>query len=127
MVNTIRVNADHRRDFHPHASILDHMTNLQTFTKGDSREISAFPFSPQLMFDQTLINLIVCLMISQKVHTKVARRASILQLILVDTNCEGAFKWLFNRPPPNSAAVSDSLVGVLLTRGAAGEMFTMTR
>ena len=69
----MRVN-DHGSDFHP---LADHMTNLQNFTKGDSREISAFPFSPQLMFDQTLINLIICLMISYKN----AQRASILHLI----------------------------------------------
>ena len=36
-------------------------------------EFSAFPFSHHIMFDQTLSNLIVCLMISQKLHTNVAR------------------------------------------------------
>ena len=52
MVNTVWVNADHGRDFHP-------------FTKGEIREFSAFPFSLALMFDQTLSNLIICLMVSQ--------------------------------------------------------------
>ena len=55
-------NADHGRDFHP---LADHMTKLRNFTG----EILAFPFSLQLMF-QRLSNLIVCLMISQKLHTK---------------------------------------------------------
>ena len=55
MLNTLQVNADH-------------MTKLQNFTK--IHEILAFPFSLQLMFDQTLI---VCLMISLKQHTKVAQ------------------------------------------------------
>ena len=36
------------------------------------QEFSTFPFSFPLMFDQTIINLIVCMMISQKLHTKVA-------------------------------------------------------
>ena len=41
----------------------DHMTNLRNFTKG---EFSVFPFSRQLMCEETLSNLIVCLMISEK-------------------------------------------------------------
>ena len=58
----MRVNADHGRDFHP---LADHTTKLHNFTKGDARgEFSAFPFSLHLMFEQTLSNLIVCLMIS---------------------------------------------------------------
>ena len=59
MVNTVRVNADHGRDFHP---LADHMTT----------EFLAFPILHQLMFDQTLCTLIVCLITSQKLHTKVA-------------------------------------------------------
>ena len=64
MVNPLQVNADHGHDFHP---LADHMTKLQNFTKGDIHEFSAFPFSLQLMFDQTC-NLIVFLMISLKLH-----------------------------------------------------------
>ena len=56
MVNTVRVNADHVRDFHP---LADHMIKLQHFTKGEIQEFSAFPFSIQFMFDQTLSNLVV--------------------------------------------------------------------
>ena len=37
---------------------------LNNFTKGEIHEFSVFPFSLQLMFDQTLSNLIVCLIIS---------------------------------------------------------------
>ena len=66
MVNTLRINADHGRDFY---LLADHMT----FPKGENREFSAFPLSRQLMFDQTLSNAIVCLMISQKLHAKVAQ------------------------------------------------------
>ena len=60
MINTSRANADHRRDFHP---LADHMTKLRNFTKGEILEPSAFPFSLQLIVDQTLTNLIVCLLI----------------------------------------------------------------
>ena len=71
MVNTLRVNANHGRDFHP---LADHMPKLRNFTKGEIREFSAFPCSLHLMFDQTLSNLIVCLIISHtKLHTKVAQ------------------------------------------------------
>ena len=70
MESTVWVNADHGRDFHP---LADHMTKLKNSPKGEIREFSAFPFSLQLMFDKTLSNLIVCLMISQKLHTKVAQ------------------------------------------------------
>ena len=41
--------------------------------QGEILEFSAFPLSLQLMFNQTLNNLLVCLMISQKLHTKVAQ------------------------------------------------------
>ena len=64
--DAVRVNADHRRDFHP---LADHMTKLRDFTKGEIREFSAFPFSFHLMFDETLSDLIVCLMISHKKTT----------------------------------------------------------
>ena len=70
MVNTVWVNADHGRDLHP---LADHMTKLNIFTKGKVREFSTFPFSLHFIFDQTLSYLIVCLMISQKLHTTVAR------------------------------------------------------
>ena len=41
MVNTMRVNADHGRDFYP---LADYMTKLRNFTKGEIREFSAFRF-----------------------------------------------------------------------------------
>ena len=61
MVNTVRVNADHGRDFRPLAV---HMTKLRYFTKGEIREFSAFRFSFNLMLDKTLSHLICCLLIS---------------------------------------------------------------
>ena len=61
MVNTVWVNADHGCDLHP---LADHMTKLRNFTKEESRDFSAFRFSLQLMLEQALTNLIVCLMIS---------------------------------------------------------------
>ena len=70
MVNTVYVNADHGRDLHP---LADHMTKLKNFTKEENRDFSAFRFSLQLILEQALINLIVCLMISQKLHSKVAQ------------------------------------------------------
>ena len=70
MVNTVRVIADHGRDFNP---LADHMTKLRNFTKGENRDFSAFRFSLHLMLEQALSNLIVCLMISQKLHIKVAQ------------------------------------------------------
>ena len=76
MVNTVWVNADH---LHP---LADHMTKLQNFTKEENRDFSAFRFSLQLMVEQALTNLIVCLMISQKLHTKVAQMN---KLVAVDT------------------------------------------
>ena len=70
MVNTVWVNVNQGHDLHP---FTDHMTKLRNFTKKEICEFSAF--SLHLMFDQTLsnLNLIVCLMISQKLHTKVAQ------------------------------------------------------
>ena len=70
MVSTVWVNADHGRDLHP---LADHMTKLKNFTKEENFYFSAFRFSLQLMLEQALTSLIVCLMISQKLHTKVAQ------------------------------------------------------
>ena len=56
----MRVSADHGRDFRP---LTGHLTKLKNFTKVGIREFSAFPFSLQLMLDQTLSNIIVCLVI----------------------------------------------------------------
>ena len=69
MVNTVRVNADHGRNF---LLLADHMTKLRNF-KGENRDFSAFRFPLQLKLEQALTNLIVCLTISQKLHTKVAQ------------------------------------------------------
>ena len=44
MVNSVWVNADHGRDFHP---LADHMTKLHNFTKEQNRDFSAFSFSLQ--------------------------------------------------------------------------------
>ena len=57
MVNTARFDADHGRDLHP---LVDHMTMLLNFTKDEIREISAFPLSLQLLFDQTLSKIAFC-------------------------------------------------------------------
>ena len=73
MVNTVWVNADCGCNFH---SLADDMTKLQIFTKEENRDFSAFQLSPQLMLEQALISLIVCLMISQKLYTKVAQMSS---------------------------------------------------
>ena len=66
MVSTVWVNVDHGRDLH---RLADHMTKLKNFTKEENL-FSAILFSFQLMLEQTLTNLIVCLMISQKLHKK---------------------------------------------------------
>ena len=58
MVNTVWVKADHGRDLHP---LVDHMARLRNFTKEENRD-----YSLQLMLEQALTNLIVCLMISHK-------------------------------------------------------------
>ena len=76
MVNTVRVIANNGHYFRPLAG---HKTKLLNFAKGETREFSAFPFSLQVMFAQTLSNSIVCLMISQTIHTKEHKRASMLQ------------------------------------------------
>ena len=76
----MRVNADHWQDFH---LLADHTTKLKNFTMGEIHEFSAFPFSFLLIFEQTLSNLIVCLMISQKNYIqKLHKQTSILQWIL---------------------------------------------
>ena len=59
MVNTVWVNADRGRDFHP---LADNMTKLRNFTKEENCDFSAIVFSLQLMLEQALTNLIVCLM-----------------------------------------------------------------
>ena len=71
MVNTVWVNAVRGRDLRP---LADHITKLRNFTKEDNRDFSAFRFSHHLMIEQALINLTICLMISQK-----QQRASMLQ------------------------------------------------
>ena len=70
MVNTVWVNADHGRVFHP---LADHMTKLRNFTKEENRDFSAFGCLLHLMLEQALTNLIVCLMISQSLHAKVTQ------------------------------------------------------
>ena len=42
MVNTVRISANHGRDFNP---LTDHITKLQNFTKGENHDFSAFRFS----------------------------------------------------------------------------------
>ena len=80
MINTVRVNADRVRDFH---LLVDHMTKLRNFTKGENRDFLAFKFSLHLMLEQTLSNVIVCLMISQKNYIqKLHKRDSRLEWIL---------------------------------------------
>ena len=69
-VNTVWANADHGHDLHPLAY---HMKQLRHFTKEENLDFSEFRFLLQLMLGQALNNLIVCLMISQKLHTKVAQ------------------------------------------------------
>ena len=56
--------------------------NSRNFIKGEMLEFSTFKFSLQLMFNQISNNLIVCLIISQKLHTKVAQTS---QHVVVDT------------------------------------------
>ena len=70
MVNTAWVNADHGRDLHP---LADHSTKLRNFTKEENSDFYAFRFLLQLMLEQALTNLIVCLIIPQKLHIKVAQ------------------------------------------------------
>ena len=81
-INTVRVNADHKRerDFN---HLANHIIKLRNFTKGEisPKEIfSPFRFSLHLMLE--LCNLIVCLMISQKLHADVAQTS---EHVAVDT------------------------------------------
>ena len=46
MVNIVRVNVDHGRDFHP---LADHMTKSRNFTKDENRDFTAFRFSVHLI------------------------------------------------------------------------------
>ena len=48
MVNTVRVNADHGRDFNP---LTDQMTKLKNFAKSENHDFLAFLFSHQLMLN----------------------------------------------------------------------------
>ena len=75
MVNTVRVNAYHGSDINP---LVDNMTKLRNFIKGENRDFSAFRFLFHLMFKQALSNLIVCLMVKKKLNTKVAQLQWIL-------------------------------------------------
>ena len=68
MVSTVWVNADLGHDLHP---LADHMT--KKFHKGKNLDFSVILFSRQLMLEQALTNLIVCLMISQKLYRNVAQ------------------------------------------------------
>ena len=62
MVSTVWVNANHGRDF------ADYMTKLRNFTKEENRDFLAI-----IVLLQALTNLIVYLMISQKIHKEVAQ------------------------------------------------------
>ena len=70
MVNTVRVSANHGRDV---ILSLTTIKKLRNFTKEENRGFSAFRFSLHLMLEQALSNLIICMVISQKLHTKVAQ------------------------------------------------------
>ena len=72
MVNTVWVNADHWHDLHP---LAEHMTKLKHFTKEENRNFSTFRYSFHVMLQQALKNVIVCLMISHKLQTKVAQKS----------------------------------------------------
>ena len=49
MVSTVRVNANHGRDFSP---LADHMTKLNNFTMAKNLDFLAFRFSLHLMLEQ---------------------------------------------------------------------------
>ena len=70
MVNTLGINANCGRDLHP---LADHMTKLHNFTNEENHDFSAFLFLLQLTREQALTNLILYLMIPQKLHVKVAQ------------------------------------------------------
>ena len=48
MVSTVWVNANHGHDLHP---LADYMTKLQSVTKEENRDFSAFRFSLHLMLE----------------------------------------------------------------------------
>ena len=79
------VDADHGRDFYP---LVDHITKLKISPRKKIINFQQF-VSLQLMLEQALTNLIVCLMISQKLQ-RLHKRASMLQWIL------GRFRFLQN-------------------------------
>ena len=59
---------------------------------------SMFPFSLYLIFDQTLSNVIVCLMISHNYIQKLHKRAGMLQWILGRFDCsQNVFEMEKNR------------------------------
>ena len=61
MVNILRINPNHGRDFHP---LADQLTKVRNFKKGEIREFTTFPFSLQLnIFNQRLSNVMVWLLI----------------------------------------------------------------
>ena len=62
-------------------TVLVNPSSLRSHDKGEIREFSAFPFLLRLMFDQTLSNLIVCLMISQELG-RIDFSQNLLQLSL---------------------------------------------
>ena len=47
----LKVSADHGREFNP---FVDHTTKLQSFTKGENHDFSAFRYSLHLMFQQSI-------------------------------------------------------------------------
>ena len=79
MVNTVWINADNGHNLH---LLADHMTQKKNFIKEENHDISAFRFSLQLMLEEALTNLAVCLMISPNCIQKFHKRASMLQWIL---------------------------------------------
>ena len=48
MVNVLRVNTDHGRDFRP---LAEYMTKLRNVTKGEIHDVAAFPFSLLYFFN----------------------------------------------------------------------------
>ena len=69
--------ADHGRDLHP---LADHMTKLRHFSNVENRVCSAIIFLLQVMLEQALTTLIVCLIKNDM--KKSNKRASMLQWIL---------------------------------------------
>ena len=66
IANTVWVEADHERDFHP---LANHIINKKNSPR---RIIVIFQHFDFHFIEQALSNLIVCLMISQKQCTKIA-------------------------------------------------------